>query len=224
VANSLEIHDQSESRRIAAVINLRRYPADDAGEWSLVGKSATGKKERAKGTRPSEINHGNILIEAKTAVQERVLNDKVVSQRQPLKGGITVDHALQTSVISLNALRRLRFPINGSASAEADAAARGVMAALALVALVLGRERGYWLRSRCGLVADGARDFEFVRADGSVEAFAADRNAAMKIYGQALETARKCGLPWHPEPVLLEPQQKLIDLIKKSREIQSPSG
>jgi CRISPR-associated protein Csb1 len=197
---------------------------DDAGEWSLVGKTATGKKERAKGTRPSEINHGNILIEPKMAVQERVIGDKLVSQRQPLKGGVTVDHALQTSVISLNALRRLRFPINGSASVEVDIAARGVLAALALAALVLGRERGSWLRSRCGLVADGARDFEFVRADGSVEAFAADRNAAIEIYGQALETARKCGLPWHPEPVLLEPQQKLIDLIKKSREIQSLSG
>ena len=156
--------------------------------------------------------------------QERVIGDKVVSQRLSLKGGVTVDHALQTSVISRNALRRLRFPINGSTSADVDAAARGVLAALALVALVLGRERGYWLRSRCGLVADGARDFEFVRADGSVEAFAVDRNAAMEIYGRALKPARQCGLPWYPEPVLLEPQQKLIDLIRKSREIQSLTG
>lgn len=197
---------------------------DANGEWSLIGKSATGKKERAKGTRPSEINHGNVLVKVDTGTYERVLGDQIVSQRLPLKGGVTVDYALQITVLSLTGLRRLKFPLTSGANEAADRAAQAVLAALGLVAITLNRERGYWLRSRCALVAEGAQDLEIVHPDGHTTPLSLDSKQAVELYKQAVADARKTGLPWHAEPVALTPQPKLVDLVRKSREIQSLGG
>jgi CRISPR-associated protein Csb1 len=194
---------------------------DDSGEWAMVGKSATGKKDRAKGTRPSEVNHGSILVKVEQGENERLFEDGIVKQRLPLKGGVTVDHALQTTVLSLTALRRLKFPIGGESSSARDKAARTVLAALGLIAITTAREQGYWLRSRCGLVAESAQELEIILADGKTSSFACDSKRAVDEYRQAIAGAKKAGLPWAAEPVLLKPQQKLVDLIKKSREIQS---
>jgi len=195
-------------------------PNDD---WTVVGKATVTKKERAKGTRPSEINHGNVLVKVETGVKETVDADGVIqSQRLPLKGGVTVDYALQTTVLSLAGLRRLRFPVDGKVGT--DEAARGVLAALALVAITAGRERGYWLRSRCGLVADGSADLEIVNADGSSSPLKIDSAAAIAAYKHVIAVAKETGLPWRPTPIPLSPQQKLIDLIKKSREVQALGG
>jgi len=195
------------------------------GDWSVVGKSATAKKDRAKGTRPSKINHGNVLISVDYGTKETVLSDGTIqAQRLPLRGGVTVDYALQTTVLSLTALRRLRFPIADKFSDEADMAARRTLAALGLAAITASRERGYWLRSRCGLVADGAQDFEVVYPDGRTTPLPLTVNQAIEAYKAAIEAASGKGLPWHRDPVRLTPQQKLADLVKKSREIQSLGG
>lgn len=195
---------------------------DANGDWSLVGKSTAARKDRAKGTRPSEINHGNVLLKVEAEPVERILPDGTVQVvRLPLKGGVTVDYALQTTVLSLSALRRLRFPVSGNDSEKTDGLARAVLAALGLVAITAARDRGYWLRSRCGLVADGMQDFEIVKADGSIRPLKVDTRLAMDAYRQAVQAAREAGLPWHPEPIALTPQQKLVELVKKSREIQS---
>jgi CRISPR-associated protein Csb1 len=198
---------------------------DQGGDWALVGKSAVAKKDRAKGTRPAEINHGNVLVRVETGEKATLLADgSIQTQRLPLKGGVTVDYALQTTVVSLSALRRLRFPGPSGASDAADQAARCVLAALGILAITAARERGYWLRSRCGLVADGAHDFEIVTPDGQSALLTLDEGLAMDAYRSAVKAAVDSGLPWHPDPVKLVPQQKLIDLVKKSREIQSIGG
>lgn len=195
----------------------------EQGEWSLAGKSSAEKKERAKGTRPSEVNHGNVLLKVEFEERETIdANGVIQRQRLPLKGGVTVDYALQTTVLSLTALRRLKFPVSGKK--DTDHAARVVLAALALVAIATGRERGCWLRSRCGLVADGLQDLEIVNADGSSSALKIDSNSAISAYQEAVLTAQRAGLPWNAQPVALSPQQKLVDLIKRSRQIQSLGG
>jgi CRISPR-associated protein Csb1 len=205
---------------ISAVVEIA---IDEEGDWSLVGKSSLGKKDRAKGTRPSEINHGNILLKTEPGTRERIdVNGTIQSQRLPLKGGVTVDYALQTTVLSFSALRRLKFPVSGRT--DTDHPARVALAALALVAIAAGREHGYWLRSRCGLVADGMQDLEVVNADGSSVSLRLDSKSAIAIYEEAIASAHEAGLPWNAQPVALSPQQKLIDLVKKSREIQSLGG
>ena len=197
---------------------------DANGDWSLIGKSSTGKKDRAKGTRPSEINHGNVLVKVESGTYERVLGDHIVSQKLALKGGVTVDYALQITVLSLTGLRRLKFPVPTGASEAVDRAAQAVLAALGLVAITVNRERGYWLRSRCALVAEGAQDLEIVHADGHATPLTLDSKQAVELYKQAIADARKVGLPWHAKPIALTPQPKLADLVRKSREIQSLGG
>ncbi len=197
---------------------------DANGDWSLVGKSTTGKKDRIKGTRPSEINHGNVLVKVDSGTYERILGDQIVSQKLPLKGGVTVDYALQITVLSLTGLRRLKFPLATGANEAADRAAQAVLAALGLVAITVNRERGYWLRSRCALVAEGTQDLEIVHADGHATPLTLDSKQAVELYKQAIADARKLGLPWHADPIALTPQPKLADLVRKSREIQSLGG
>ena len=95
------------------------------------------------------------------------------------------------------------------------------MAALGLLALTLGREQGYWLRSRCGLVAEGFAEFEIVHADGRIETMTLDSKAVRAELEDAINAAKLAGLAWQDEPVMLTPQPKLIELIKKSRELQA---
>lgn len=201
-----------------SIVSDASVTSEDNFEWAVAGSGAK------KAVKPSAINHGNILVKSKDPdiSHSFVLGDKLVTQKHTLRGGVTVDYALQISVISLNAIRRLRFPNDdGSANSARDSAAHRVLAALGLLALTLGREQGYWLRSRCGLVAEGFADFEIVHADGRIETMTLDSKAAHAELAVAVKAAKAAGLPWLEAPVILTPQPKLLELIKKSREIQA---
>jgi CRISPR-associated protein Csb1 len=163
----------------------------DAG-WDTTLKGA-GK--RAKQVRPSEINHGNI---APTI--------------QPL--GITCDHAEHTFVLSFAALRRLRF-----GSTERNTAGRSLLAALGLLALTEQDARGYALRSRCDLVCDGRAPLELVHPDGTTDTVTLDRKAARALYEKAFETAKKAGFELSADPIVLTPQEKLVEIVRKSQEL-----
>lgn len=165
-----------------------------AGEngWAF-DKAGAGKG--AKQVRPSEINHGNIA----PSVAEL---------------GVTCDYAEQTAVITLAGLRRLRF----GADAERDLAGRAYIAALGLLALAEADAQGYALRSRCDLVCDGAAPLERVRFDGSAEAIDVDVETARALYEAAFDQARKAGFNLSDKPVVLKPQKKLVDLVRKSLE------
>lgn len=160
--------------------------------WSTSEKEA-GKK--AKRVRPSEINHGNIAPSV-----------------QPL--GVTCDHAEHNFVLSFAALRRLRF-----GSPEKDAAGRTLLAALGLCALTEQDSRGYALRSRCDLVCDGAMPLELVKADGRTESVTIDREAARSLYREAYSKARAAGFELSAEPLRLTPQNKLVEIVRKSQDL-----
>jgi hypothetical protein len=85
-------------------------------------------------TRTSEANHGNVT----PSISEKDRDGEF------LAGGVTIDRAEQTIVLSFPALRRLRFPINGEAQSrlEVDVAARTVLAALGLCAAALAAAAG----------------------------------------------------------------------------------
>lgn len=146
------------------------------------------------GERPSEIGHSNIPA------------------TKPSAGGTSIDYALHTAVVTCAGLRRLRFrEVSDAASAHA------VLAALALVALVEQEGAGYALRSRCDLVPEGPSAFEFVRSDGTTEAFELDVARAGTLLTEAVTTARSAGFPWDEKPIRLTPQGKLVRLIARSR-------
>ena len=157
--------------------------------WSPDQKEAGA---RAKKVRPSEINHGN----APTV--------------QPL--GVTCAYAEHRAVITLAGLRRLRF-----GSDERNNAGRALIAALGLVALAEQDAGGYALRSRCDLVCDGSAPLELVRADGSTETVDLDRQQARALYSDAYARAESAGFRF--ESIVLTPQDKLVEIVRRSREL-----
>ena len=192
-----QIEIRTAGRRTGSRIDplgvLRRVEVfKGADGWDIV-KERAGKN--AKPVRPSEINHGNI---APTV--------------QPL--GVTCDHAEHTAVLSFAGLRRLGF--GGGAR---DTAGRALLAALGLVALTEQDSRGYALRSRCDLVCEGRAPLELVHADGAVDKIEIDRNSAHALYAAALAAARDAGFELAAEPVRLTPQDKLVEIVRRSQRL-----
>jgi CRISPR-associated protein Csb1 len=163
------------------------------GSWKMA------KDDKAKGAvSPSEINHGNIPPDV-------------------ADGSATIAYAEHSAVLSLPQLRRLRFPIDGKSDANIDNAARTVLASLSLVGLTLSLERGCDLRSRCLLFPEGPIGFELLETPGKPDPISLTSDQAIPIYNQAVETAKKLGLPWETTPIALKPSPDLIELVKKSQ-------
>jgi CRISPR-associated protein Csb1 len=192
------------------------YTIDPDEAEKAKGKPVSFSRKGAEGKgKPSAINHSNVA----PSIDE-------------LAGGVTCDYALQTSVLSLPALRRLRFPTTAAGDvtpaatrAEAERAARTALAALGLAAMALLREDGFDLRSRCALVPDSPMVVEAVSADGSASTqYTLTGADAVALLAQAETEARKLGFGWVREPIRLVPSKKLGDLIAKSRELAAAGG
>ena len=152
------------------------------------------------GVKPSELNHGNILFESTNA-------------------GIRCRYAEQTTVISLGALRKLRFPKEMQNDAARDKAGRTVLAALGLCAAVLASERGTSLRSRCHLWPEAPRQWELLEVPGQApRVFAISGEEAVALLGEAVAAAKAVGLGWMEEKLMLTPSPELLDLIQRSQE------
>lgn len=181
------------------------------GGWTPDEKQAVTKDNKpvryGKEGKASEINHGNITPSLKT------------KDGKPNHGGVTLDNAIQTTVLSLAALRKLRFPINGSGrpdQTEIDNAARATLAALGLAAICALDLEGYDLRSRCLLDGKPGK-FEFV-GRGETRPFAMDLELAAQLLEATSARARKLGLPWPVEPLTLTPSPELQQLVMRSRQ------
>ncbi len=161
-------------------------------DWDITEKGA-GKK--AKKGRPSEINHGNIAPSVEAL-------------------GVTCDYALQTAVITLAGLRRLRFGTDEGRSR----AGRAYLAALGLLALTEADAQGYALRSRCDLVCEGEAPIELVAFDGTSKAVALDLVAARALHNDAFAAAQAAGFALDGTPVTLQPQEKLVHIVKASQQ------
>lgn len=172
------------------------------GDWVLDEKEAERDKKgparfRREG-KPSEANLGNVTP---------TLED----------GGVTIDYAQQTAVLSLPALRRLRFPENGSSRGDTDALAREALAALALCGATLGFEEGFDLRSRCSLWPAAPLEWALLDTPGTEpRCFSIDGDLATANLEQAVAALRDAGLPWREQPLVLEPSPKLIELVRRS--------
>ena len=156
------------------------------------------------GVSPSEVNHSNVPFPK-------------VGDRNNYHSGVTIEYAEQTTTLSLICLRRLRFPIGGKASAEADAAARTVLAALGLAAATLAFEGGMGLRSRCLLWPDGPMEWELLARPGEPpQKFPLTGDAAIDLLKAAIEEAEKAKLPWE-DKLTLKPSAQLLELVRRSQ-------
>jgi CRISPR-associated protein Csb1 len=197
--------EQTNIRKDAAVL----YKAANRGEmWTANPEDAekdqkgepikVGKKEKAG--NPSAVVLGNIA----PSIDE-------------VAGGVTIDEAKHTVVLSLASLRRLGF----TTGAEE---ARAVLAALGLLAVFAAESRGYDLRSRCLLVPKqgSALKLEAVARDGCTTPVDLDLAGAIALYSETvgkLPDGIKFDKPAGEALAELQPSPKLADLVKKSREL-----
>ena len=152
--------------------------------------------------QPSKINHGNIppSIDAQA-------------------GGVTISSALQTTVISFAALRRLRCR---GRSREAEAAMHTAVAALGVAAIAYQYEMDFDLRSRCLLLPTHPPRLELLHRDGSPgEVVEVDRVTSARILEGAAEQARVAGVGWETDEIRLAPAPKLLELIRRSRKVSA---
>lgn len=182
---------------------VKVLPAEgDRADWSLAAE------DEKKAKRPSEVNHGNVTPTITPS------------------GGVTIVRAEETWVLTLPALRRYRFPVDGTPSDEADSAARTALVALALAARALARDDGHFLRSRCHLVpVPGTSMVEIVAKNGSVAPLdEPDADAAIDLLNEAVDAARTAGLAWEADPVELVAQEKLVELVRRSFDLAPGSA
>ncbi len=185
--------------------------ADPSEVWTLdstqaevdnkgVPKYASRGSDSGEAGQPSKINHGNIA-------------PSIDSQA----GGVTISSALQTTVISFAALRRLRFK---GYSKDAQQAARTAVAALGVAAIAYQIELDFDLRSRCLLVPSHQPMLELVTRDGAEsEVLEVGRAQSAEILRQASEHADQAGLRWESREIRLLPAPKLLELIRRSRKV-----
>jgi CRISPR-associated protein Csb1 len=196
------------------------HRAADPSDWTIDPNEAQKEKGKpvpfsrsgsdGKKGKPSSINHSNVAP---------TIDD--------FSGGVTFDHALQTVVLSLPALRKLRFAttLDGKAlDMKAEAAARTTLAALAIAAIVHLRERGYDLRSRSLLVPEGGLSLEIVGSSGESTTTSLSAAEANEMVAKAAAAAVAAGLKWEREPLTLKAAPKLVALVKRSRAQASAEG
>lgn len=174
------------------------------GGWTMSpDEAAKDKKGEPARLRPSEVNHGNITPSFKN--KDGKLNH----------GGVTVEYAEQQTVLSLGALRRLRFPGDGKTESTRDLAGQTLVAALGLAVMTFLDEDGYDLRSRC-LLDGKPGQLELL---GRGESILVDLNAgaAVDLVAEAARAGVDAGLPWPTEPLVLKPSKKLAQLVVESR-------
>ncbi len=182
------------------------YVSADGG-WTLSESAAKQEKSKpvkvGKDGKPSEINHGNIP----PSIAE---------------GSFTITHALQTTIVSLPTLRRLRFPLMNKVPEEqtaANLAARTVLAAIGLAAATLAREQGADLRSRCQLFPTGPFVWELLDQPGAEPTrFSLTGTEARALLKSAIEAATNASLPW--EGIIdLSPSNDLVELVRRSQHL-----
>lgn len=195
--------DPAQIMRDAGTLFGRKEETDAAPRWTLDSKA--GSKKLGKDGKPSEANHGNVTPSI-TA------------------GGFTIGRALQTTVLSLAALRRLRFPLDESAESDtaADNTARTALAALAIAAATLSRGDGD-LRSRCQLFPQQQAVWQLLDVPGETPPeFSLTPDQAVELLNAAIEEAINAKLPWEAE-IELTPSDELVELVRRSQELASAS-
>lgn len=194
--------------RVPRKTGFRIDPAGASKQVSVIPSSDGSfrlAKDKEKGIRPSEINHGNILYDSEN-------------------GGVRFAKAEQTTVVSLSTFRKLRFPLDGKTDPEVDNAGRAVLAALGLLAGVLASEQSGSLRSRCNLWPTKNREWQLLDKPGQPpETWQLESGAALAIFNEAVAHAESKGLAWHPDvfPLRLTPTPELAALIRKSQDVQA---
>lgn len=194
---------QTSSRLDPLVHYGHKIIRTDKGEWKL----SNGEKEEKSESKAkiSEINLGNV-----TPTLER---EKF--------GGVTIDHAIQTIVLSLPSLRRLHFPFNGEETEKNNNYSRTLLVSMSLAAIMYMMDEGYDLRSRCLLVPAGDVVLEIIANNGSITQYSISKDISRKIFNEGVLKIKEIGIPWPEEPIVVYPNARLRSVIENELEIQT---
>lgn len=175
----------------------RMDPQNLTGAVDDVAKAESGwqfiaEGEKKKGTKLSEIGHGNIA-------PNRV------------HGGVTVAKIHRVASISLAGLERLRF---GDATVEASSLARAALAALALAGdrLTFGGP-SVWLRSGCDL-AKVEEQIGLERPDGELDEVGASAQQALSAFTELRDRATASGIVMDTDTISIQPMESLQQAIQ----------
>ena len=206
LAIDAEIGERPGSRidlhHVSAAIPIYESASNEGARFTLAEETAVEKDKKPVpfgDGRPSVAGYGN-----------------VTPQPAPL-GGISMDYALQLSVLSLPALRECRFPLDGQSSAERDVAGRVMLAALAVRMLGLQLDMGYDLRSGCLLVPREEPMLELVgRLGVTVSAWSLVGLDSHALLADAIAAGREEGLDWSGQRIELVASPEQLELLRRS--------
>lgn len=156
-------------------------------DWQFIAEG-----EKKKGTKLSEIGHGNI-------------------RPNPVHGGVTVSEIRRVASISLAGLERLRF---GAAPAQTGNLARAALAALALAGdrLTFGGP-SVWLRSGCDL-AKAQESIGLERPSGELDELALTTAEALDVFTELQDRASAAGIAMDKDTISVQPMPALKDAIR----------
>jgi CRISPR-associated protein Csb1 len=168
---------------------------DSGRHYEIDNTKAKGKKEY----KPSEFGFGSVPN---------------LSER-----GVVITEAVQTSLVSCSAVRRLRFESDdGNYKIERDQAGQTATVALGLYGLIAQMDAGYNLRSGCDLIPLQEPKLEVIgRTLEEVEVHPIDADSALKTLESSLNNAKDHGLEWHDKEVIVEADDRLVTLVERSR-------
>jgi CRISPR-associated protein Csb1 len=211
--------------------------ADNGNDWTL-NEDEAARNERGtairfgrgeKGGKPAAINHGNIPPDLARFGDRREIRTQHLDvlpdilRDEPAKieahivkpGGVTMAYAQHTWVLSLTQLRRLRFPIGRDHDDHRNHATRTVLAALALYALALQLERGYWLRSRCELIPENELTIDLIGGANASFTLGSPEQVREALLDTAIQGAQH-HLAWEGRVIRLTPTPQLVELVRGS--------
>lgn len=154
--------------------------------------------------KPSSVGLGNI---PPSAYEE--------GDKKP--GGVTLDHAKLTSVITLSGLRTLSFGEGNSEDSDRNRVCRALLAALGMAGQALQHKRGYALRSRCTLVPQEDLTFEIVSRTGATEEIDAHTEDILEAFDELSDRAAEWGADWEFDELTLEPAEGIKKVIEQSQ-------
>jgi CRISPR-associated protein Csb1 len=192
---------------------------NDDGSWKVADEGVTGT------LKLSEVGLGNVT--------PSLVNPKTKTFNH---GGVTVRSARQITVLSLPALRRLRFPVDEAAMPESekngndvakraaqrkrDLEAQTVLAILGLTAIAWQWKVGFSLRSRCDLFSEREGLVIEQVGGGKKDLFTLTCESAKRLLQDATTGLKvETGLSWESTPVTLRPTAELAKVVKRSREL-----
>lgn len=188
--------DPLDVRRDAAVVYAHR---DANIGWTLDPEQARQDKDgKPVVCKPAETGLGNT-----PSTTER---------------GALISGARHDLVISVTAIRRLRFPdpVTGELDPARDRAGQDAVLAFGIYAISLLLDAGYDLRSGCQLVPTEDPALEVIgRTLQQIER--ADLSRARAWFDEAMKTAAGHGLRWRSEVLKLTPREDLKKVIAASR-------